>query len=279
MIDRYLAEAKPTKKHRSALSVVKRNIGSVCMAELRTKWVKDYIEKLETQLTYRKTPYSHAAIAVHLSVMGCVYKWRAEEYDLDLPKLPFSTRHLDKGWEKNRERRLLASEEKTLISVMRGMKTSKEWLALLQMALETAARQQELVLATWSEISADGLLWTIPAHHSKTKKLRKIPLTDAAIAALQSMKAGKTVQPADRIFSFLSNASSACSAFRKITRIAGIEGFRFHDLRHEAVSRMVLYWQQYNVFEIMQIVGHSSSEMLHRYANLRGEELVAKMRK
>ena len=53
--------------------------------------------------------------------------------------------------------------------------------------------------------------------------------------------------------------------------------FRFHDLRHEAISRMVLYKRQLSVFEIMRIVGHSNAEMLHRYANLRGDEMSDRM--
>jgi integrase len=57
----------------------------------------------------------------------------------------------------------------------------------------------------------------------------------------------------------------------------GIKDLRFHDLRHEAISRIVLKQRHLSVFEIMKIVGHSSIEMLNRYANLRGEELSRKL--
>lgn len=278
VIDKYLADSKRSKKHIATCASIKKHIGSVSMAELRSKWVKDYVRKMASQMTYKGTPYNPATIAIHLSVMGVIYKWRAEEYDIEVEKTPFSTKHLESGWDTHRERRLAANEEIALLSVIQGMKTASQWQALLTMALETAARQQELIFATWSEISHDGLMWQIPAAHTKTKKARNVPLTDAAIAALKQLKTDKSVQPEDRIFDFLANPSSACSAFRKLARRAGLKDFRFHDLRHEAISRMVLYWRQYNVFEIMQIVGHSSTEMLHRYANLRGEELVQKMR-
>lgn len=278
VIDLYLNEAKPSKKHRCNLSIIKKHIGSVCMGELRTKWVKSYVQRLEKTKTYRGTFYNAATIAVHLSVMGCVYRWRAEEYDLDIGPLPFSTRHLPRGWEKHRERRLDPAEEQSLISVIETMKSSIEWTALLTLALETGARQQELIFATWSEISSDQRLWTIPAGHTKTKKTRFVPLTQKAKSALASLRTSDSaLDPKERIFRFLKSPSSACSAFRSIVQDANIEDFRFHDLRHEAISRMVLYWRQYNVFEIMQIVGHSSTEMLNRYANLRGEELVQKM--
>ena len=57
----------------------------------------------------------------------------------------------------------------------------------------------------------------------------------------------------------------------------GIADLRWHDLRHEAISRMVLKQRHLSVFEIMDIVGHSSIEMLKRYTNLRGDELAAKL--
>ncbi len=56
----------------------------------------------------------------------------------------------------------------------------------------------------------------------------------------------------------------------------GIVGLTFHDTRHEAVSRMVLTQRKLTVFEIMNIVGHSSLKMLKRYTNLRPSELVDK---
>ncbi len=278
VIDKYLAEAQRSKKHVDTCASIKKHIGSVCIAELRTKWVKDYVRKMASKPTYKGTPYNPATIAIHLSVMSAIYKWRAEEYDIEIDKTSFSTKYLESGWDTHRERRLAPNEEVSLLSVIQKMTTANHWQALLTFALETAARQQELIFATWSEISPDGLMWQIPAAHTKTKKPRNVPLTDTAIEALKLLHKGEPMPPQDRIFSFLSTPSSACSAFRKLARRAGLKDFRFHDLRHEAISRMVLYWRQYNVFEIMQIVGHSSTEMLHRYANLRGEELVQKMR-
>jgi len=53
---------------------------------------------------------------------------------------------------------------------------------------------------------------------------------------------------------------------------AGLEDLRFHDLRHEAVSRFVeagLADQQ-----VAAISGHKSMQMLKRYTHLRGEDLV-----
>jgi len=54
-----------------------------------------------------------------------------------------------------------------------------------------------------------------------------------------------------------------------------VANFRFHDLRHEAVSRLVeagLTDQQ-----VSAISGHKSMQMLKRYTHLRAEDLVAEL--
>ena len=57
---------------------------------------------------------------------------------------------------------------------------------------------------------------------------------------------------------------------------AGIEGLRFHDLRHEATSRL-FEQTDLDVMEIKSITGHKTLQMLARYSHLRTERLVARL--
>ena len=63
--------------------------------------------------------------------------------------------------------------------------------------------------------------------------------------------------------------------WRKALRIAGIAGLRFHDLRHEATSR--LFERGLDSMEIMSITGHSTTDMLKRYTHFRAADLAAKL--
>jgi integrase len=54
---------------------------------------------------------------------------------------------------------------------------------------------------------------------------------------------------------------------------AGAKGLRFHDLRHEAVSRM-FERTRLTESQIMKVAGHKSHRMMLRYANLRGSDLA-----
>ena len=71
--------------------------------------------------------------------------------------------------------------------------------------------------------------------------------------------------------------SSVSSGLRKLAKAAALVDFRFHDLRHAALTRWVLYKRKLVILEIMKIGGHRSLEMLLRYANFRPEDMVDRM--
>jgi integrase len=63
--------------------------------------------------------------------------------------------------------------------------------------------------------------------------------------------------------------------WQRIVKQLGIVDFRFHDLRHEAVSRFVEAGLSDQ--EVAAISGHKSMQMLRRYTHLRAEDLVGKL--
>jgi integrase len=58
-------------------------------------------------------------------------------------------------------------------------------------------------------------------------------------------------------------------------RWAGIEDLRFHDLRHEATTR--LFEKGLNIMEVASITGHKDLRMLRRYTHLKAEDLAQKL--
>ena len=60
---------------------------------------------------------------------------------------------------------------------------------------------------------------------------------------------------------------------RAVTR-AEISGFTFHDLRHDALTRLAQ--QGFNILELRTISGHKTMQMLQRYTHLRAEDLAKK---
>lgn len=64
-------------------------------------------------------------------------------------------------------------------------------------------------------------------------------------------------------------------AFTRACESAGIVGLHFHDLRHEATSRLAN--QLPNVIELAAVTGHLDLKMLQRYYHARPEELAIKL--
>ena len=64
-------------------------------------------------------------------------------------------------------------------------------------------------------------------------------------------------------------------AWVRLRRRAGLSDLRFHDLRHEAISRF--FELGLNIPEVAVISGHKDPRMLFRYTHLRAEELVGRL--
>lgn len=279
----YYESDRITNRFKTPMRTIFKFGGDVKLGELDRKWVRAYIIFARKQKTRTKTPYKWASIADHLKVISAAMNWRAEEMEAKGAKLPFSLKMLPSDWEVKRERRLAPDEERRLVAALRARQNKrthpdigKHLLRIFRLAINTAARMQELVLAEWSEFDLERRYWIIPAAHTKCKKARLVPLNKAALRVLKVMKLAQNPH-SQRVFHAISTSKVLSNLFSKLTDHMGINDLRFHDLRHEAISRLVLKQRQLSVFEIMDIVGHSSIEMLKRYTNLRGDELAAKM--
>ncbi|MOA22546.1 Phage integrase family protein [compost metagenome] len=125
---------------------------------------------------------------------------------------------------------------------------------------------------------------TIFLEKTKNGDKRQVPLSSVALAELRSyMGDVEGVQPSTLLFPFWTGDASArklhdttdflSSLFVDIFEQAGAPGLLFHDMRHEAVSRL-FERTSLSEMQIMKITGHKSHSMLMRYANLRGSTLA-----
>lgn len=64
-------------------------------------------------------------------------------------------------------------------------------------------------------------------------------------------------------------------AFKRMVERAGLENFRFHDLRHEATSRF--FEKGLSQIEVAAITGHKDIRMLQRYTHLQVKDLATKL--
>ena len=148
--------------------------------------------------------------------------------------------------------------------------TSDDWKNLLGFALETAMRQQELARATWDDIWPDGNKLFIPKLNTKTKKARTALLSRRAREIIEFQRVSCPPEN-QRIFHQFPNAKAICDAFSKLTTRVGIRNLTFHDIRHEATSRLCESGKL-TLMEIMEMTGHQTMVTFKGYVRLIAHE-------
>ncbi|MHB1953507.1 MAG: site-specific integrase, partial [Sulfobacillus sp.] len=136
--------------------------------------------------------------------------------------------------------------------------------AVITWAIETAMRRGEIAAMRWEHLDRKARVLLIP--ETKTGTPRRVPLSSRALQALEGLPRrldGKVwgMRP-----------DSISQAFERVCTAAGIEGLTFHDLRHEATSR--LFEKGLNPMQVAAITGHKTLQMLKRYTHLKAEDLV-----
>jgi integrase len=170
--------------------------------------------------------------------------------------------------------------------------------AIIWLAVETAMRRGEIVMMRWEHVDLKRRVAHLPA--TKNGSARDVPLSSRAVAVLQSVKDAidhvkeKSVEgdEADigRVFGIRSDAVTraferAVMRARKLyvedckTAMQRPDGkfltdLRFHDLRHEATSRLASIFPMH---ELTKITGHKDPRMLMRYYHPRAEDLAKRL--
>ena len=138
---------------------------------------------------------------------------------------------------------------------------------LIVLALETAMRLGELLRIEEGHVRQEPRTLLIPI--TKNGHPRTIPLTPPAMAQLQALApdfAGRLIP---------TSASAVKQAWRRLQKRADLTELHFHDLRHEAITR--LFELCLSLPEVALISGHRDPRMLLRYTHLRAEDVAKKL--
>lgn len=227
-------------------------------------------------------PLAESTVRKYVLAMKTAIKWQAKNNGVDYHKFlfDFDSKTMPAAWNGRRDRRLLPGEEERLYSagIDRGgyTYTEDDWRMLLGFALETALRQQELAFARWDDQRNDWSKLFIPKKNSKTKKDRYILLSPQAreIIEIQKSTCPKGVK---RIFHQFPNPKAMCDSYMKLTARAGIDDLTFHDLRHEATSRLCESGKM-SLMEIMEMTGHDTMATFKGYVKLIAHENSRRLR-
>lgn len=142
----------------------------------------------------------------------------------------------------------------------------------IRFLLLTGARKGEARTARWRDISIEAGVWRVPV--SKNGRSRRIMLSEAALDLLEGLRRltgtlGLGTEPGD--FLFPNPRTGTCYngfhlAYFRARDAAGLPDVRIHDLRHTFASLLIN--NGVSLYEVQELLGHSSVAMTQRYAHL-----------
>jgi len=272
LVERYLAQVTPAKKGAKA----ERNR---LLAWQRSPLGKEWAEALRPQslATWRNQRLSAgtagATVRNDLNVLSAVYRHAASEWGY--PHLANPVARLKRPAPGKARTRRVTDEE---MGHVKSATESAYLAALIDLAIETGMRLSELIELRWNHLDLDARTAFLP--DTKNGHSRTVPLSTRAEQTLRSLRQG-VVQRLDGVLFPLTPHAVTVAFRRACKRVQRASGgslavnLRFHDLRHEAVSR--LFERGLNPMEVAAISGHRSMQMLARYTHIRPTSLLDKL--
>lgn len=259
-LDRYLREKTPHKKgaaqETNRIRTFKRSfLAPRFLSTIRSTDIANYRDQ---RLAEGKSPYTvNNELIILSSLFNVAHReWGMESIDnpvakVSRPKMP-----------RGRDRRLSPGEEEHLLNAL-----GRTLKPLFELALETAMRQGELLSLEWKHVSLSRQIAYLP--ETKNNDAREVPLSSKAVSVLKSLP--RRID--GKVFGI--SGAHVSKSFRETCEKLKIEDLRWHDLRHEACSR--LFEKGLNPMEVASITGHKTLQMLKRYTHLKAEDLARKL--
>lgn len=240
LTDRYAESGGYAENHyrgrgwRYKLAHMRAGLGAYALVAITplviTKYRDDRLKSPDQRYSNSKKckPVSPATVKGELDLLSKMLDVAVKEYHI-----PLLAGNPVRGVQKpkdapHRERRFEGDEETRLLKACG--ETGTPWLLpTVKLALETAMRQGELLSLDWANVRLDQCYALLPM--TKNGEARAVPLSTAAREILKTIP--RNIK--GRVFPIA--RPTLQHAFVRACHAAGITNFRFHDLRHEAISR------------------------------------------
>lgn len=280
LVDLHLSDMKevgkcPRRSKAFSLETLQKKLGNVRIVDLNRERLitfgRDRAREgagpvtLSADLGYVKLIVAHAA-AVHGIAVS------AEP--VDLARIALKRLGLV-GKSKCRDRRPTRDElDRLMAHLEENPRQSIPIARIVRFAIATAMRQDEICRIRWQDVDSETRTVIVRDRkdpRDKSGNHQRVPLLSASgIDAWQLLtEQAKLSSGGDRVFPY--NGRSVGTAFRRACRELGIENLHFHDLRHEAASR--LFEAGFAIEQVALVTGHRDWKMLKRYTHLRPEDL------
>ena len=259
LIERYHKHAESYKasysRERYALEGFKKYFSGRYLSDL-TPWVIEKWKREREKRVEKSTVNRELTVLKHMLKMAV--KWDLTQSNPAASVAPFPV-------QEGRIRYLSETEIPALLDACEKEVTSPWLYPLVSLALNTGARQGELIQLQWQDLDLEqGLIYF---GRTKNRKLKTVPMNRPARNAIEWLSNHRY---GDYLFMWPwgeeIGRTTIYEAFKKACRAAEVQGFRFHDLRHTAASYLVMSGA--DLTTVKEILGHREIEMTLRYSHL-----------
>ncbi len=269
LLDRYQSEITPTKRSCISQTFHIRQIKRHFISKIPVLKIKS--EQIARFRDDRLSEVSQATVRKELILLGCIFGLAIREWGFD--RLDNPVRIVKKPPNgRARDRRLCADEMARFLAVLQQSR-NPIFTAVVLFAKETGMRRSEILSLRWGGVNLSDKTAFLPI--TKNGLSRRVPLSPMAIEIIDKIKP-KNIKDCTNNLIFMIEANAVQLGFERIRRRANIANFRFHDLRHEAISRF--FEIGLSIAEVSMISGHKDPRMLFRYTHLKPENIAEKLR-
>ena len=270
LITRYIVEIGPIKpwgatKSRT-LYYLREQLGHHALKDLTFTTLMAYA-------VMRRVTVDAATLLVEFSYISVVLTtaedwWGAKPKLSEFKKCKSACKKLDVlGTSLHRDRRVTEDEVTRILNHHTGgQQPLADWV---NFALCTAMRSCEIASLRWDDLSEDGKSITIRSRkHPKKKRDELVPLLPEARTIIARQV--RSCKKPELIFPHRRQTISNC--FREASIKAGVKYVRFHDLRHEAITRLFELGLDSMVVAVFS--GHKDINTLKRYTHINANKVL-----
>jgi integrase len=263
---RYIKEVSPKKKgfkqEAYRLNKIIREFKDFRIHQIKSMHIASYRDRMLNK------GFAPASVLNEVSMISQVFEISIKEWGIPLACNP--CRNIKKPKVNNQRSRRLTNEEEALLLHYASKSKAVLLPHLITLALETGMRLGELLSLTWNHVYLDRRFAYLP--DTKNGTSRSVPLSSKAIQEFGNIKRHPDN---NRIFWTWTHNRAVQNVWQRICMKAGIENLHFHDLRHEATTR--LSSKLPNILELSSVTGHKDLRMLKRYYHPKAEEIAMKL--
>ena len=282
LVDLHIADMlevkRPLRRSKAySLRKLKDHLGRTAFNKLQREKLIDYGRfrakagagpvTLAAELSYINTIITHAA-AVHGIAIS--------KEPVDLARVALRRLGLvGRGTE--RDRRPTQAELDGIVEHLEGNDRQLIPVArIVRFAVATAMRQAEICQIRWADVDDRRRTVVVRDRKDPQRKIgnhQRVPLVDLTGYDAWALLQGQKLVSHNEKFIFPYDGRSVGAAFRRACRSLNIEDLHFHDLRHEATSR--LFEAGLSIERVALVTGHKDWKMLRRYTHLKPELLFS----